>query len=66
MGLTIELLGLNSIYLETIEKQYKYYTNLSSMALLACCVAREGGEGRSKVEGWSAIGHRIRGSVKAF
>ena len=40
---------LNSIYFrETIQVLYK---SLLSWALLACCVAGEGGERRSKVEG---------------
>ena len=46
--------GLNSIYFETIEKQYKYYKNLAchGTACLLCGSGRwEGGEGRSKVDG---------------
>ena len=46
-------IGLNNIYFETIEKQYKYYTNLSchGLCLLAVWPGKEGGEGRLKVEG---------------
>ena len=30
---SVKVIGLNSIYFETIEKQYKYYTNLSCHGL---------------------------------
>ena len=40
--------GLNSIYFETIEKQYKYYTNLSchGLSLLAVWPGKVGRGGR--------------------
>ena len=42
------LFGLNSIYFETIEKQYKYYTNLSrhGLCLLAVWPGKVGRGGR--------------------
>ena len=36
LQMQIYSLGLNSIYFETIEKQYKYYTNLSCHGLFTC------------------------------
>ena len=49
MTLTLDL-GLNSIYFETIEKQYKYYTNLSchGLCLLAVWPGKVGGGGRRR------------------
>ena len=42
--------GLNSIYFETIEKQYKYYTNLSchGLCLLAVWPGKVGRGGRRR------------------
>ena len=48
----ISVFGLNSIYFETIEKQYKYFTNLSchGLCLLAVWPGKVG-RGGLKVEG---------------
>ena len=42
--------GLNSIYFETIEKQYKYYTNLSchGLCLLAVWPGKVGRGGQRR------------------
>jgi len=49
-GLGINNVGLNSIYFETIEKQYKYYTNLSchGLCLLAVWPGKVGRGGRRR------------------
>ena len=44
----LRIVGLNSIYFETIEKQYRYYTNLSchGLCLLAVWPGKVGRGGR--------------------